>query len=72
LRGGGGLTGLAKADTRPDPFVLEAAAVTTLVDEGILVEGGGVIDAGVEATGIETGIEPGIEPVVVEGSAYSL
>ena len=42
--------------------------MTTLVDEGIVVEGGGVIDAGVEINGIETGIET----IVVEGSAYSL
>jgi hypothetical protein len=42
--------------------------VTTLVGEGIVVEGWGIIDAGVEVTGIESGIET----IVVEGSAYSL
>ena len=42
--------------------------MTTLVDGGIVGEGGGVIDAGVEVTGNETGIET----TVVEGSAYSL
>jgi hypothetical protein len=59
-----GLTGLTKADTRPDSFVVEAAAVTTLVDKGIAVEGGGVMNVGSEITGVET--------VVVVDSSYSL